>query len=164
MNINSDLTKTQTGNELQTFLIKDENMEIKEEQFNDIPIKSISFDDTQDSHAIVQESSTNHNVNKHNKNIAGDGNGQENKVEWAIISSNSNEENRNTKIDQVNTQTDNELHTFPINRRTVDGLHWEPHAMRMISNLLLTHFSSKIHLQIDTFTNYMSASNKQPQS
>ena len=154
ININSDLIKTQTDNELQTFLIKDENMEIKEEQFNDIPIKSISFDDTQDSHAIVQESSTNHNVNKHNKNIAGDGNGQENKVEWAIISSNSNEENRNTKIDQVNTQTDNELHTFPINRRTVDGLHWEPHAMRMISNLLLTHISLAIEEPLpNRFTN-----------
>ena len=131
ININSDLIKTQTDNELQTFLIKDENMEIKEEQFNDIPIKSISFDDTQDSHAIVQESSTNHNVNKHNKNIAGDGNGQENKVEWAIISSNSNEENRNTKIDQVNTQTDNELHTFPIKEPFHDK---SPSAIHFLQN------------------------------
>ncbi|CAL4100720.1 unnamed protein product, partial [Meganyctiphanes norvegica] len=30
---------------------------------------------------------------------------------------------------------------FQLNRRTIDGLHWEPHAMRYITNLLLTHIS-----------------------
>ena len=43
---------------------------------------------------------------------------------------------------------------FQLNRRTVDGLHWEPHAMRMISNLLLTHISLAIEEPLpNRFTN-----------